>query len=145
MVVKALFVLGLAMAGFAQSDRASLERLDASEIRAALTGNLVHYSPPGWADAGAHEEFHPDGKWGGMRYGRGPMPFSGQWDVRDDQLCVHARQGLWEKLERPEWFCRTLWRDTRSGALRMDHIAAGFGGTFGEGLQTLTVQPLPLK
>lgn len=141
---KALFVVALAAAVPAQ---AQMVRLGDADIRTALAGNLISYSPPGWFDAGAHEEFHRDGTWRGIRYSRGPIGFSGVWAIKDDQLCVSQIQGLWEKIGGPAELCRALWRDAQTGGLWIDHVRIGFDGLGGgrpmnAGLQALTVRSL---
>ena len=144
MIGKTLFV-SLAIAAQTLTGQLELIRLDAREIRAALTRNMIDYSPPGWADAGAHGEFLPGGQWRGVRLMRGPSGFSGQWEVRKDRLCVRPEQGLWEKYKVPQWYCRTLWRDAAIGELRMDHVSGGFGPRSNLKLQTLSVRPLPQR
>jgi hypothetical protein len=132
MSLTALLVAGPMIAGTPAAtspptDSTALHPLSADEIRAALAGRLATYSPPGSADAGAHEEFHTGGRWAGIRYGRGPSPFSGQWAIRGDQLCVHAEHGLQGARWGPRWFCRVVWRDARSGRILIDHVASEFG------------------
>lgn len=140
----ASFILGLTLTVLPTANaQAELARLDSSQIRAALTGKIVRYSPPGWADADVHEEFRPDGKWGGIVYGRGPMGFAGRWDVRNDQLCVVAEQGLWAALRERVWYCRMVWRDPQTGRLLMDHVSGGYGNDRSMGPQTLIFIPPP--
>lgn len=127
-----LLLLALALAG----PSPQLQQLTAGEIGAALRGKLVSYEPPGSADMGVHEEYHPDGRWAGIRYGRGPMPFSGRWQVRNGQLCVRAGQGLTGEPWKRGWVCRKVWRDARSRRLHMKHM------TLDTGPLELTVRPL---
>ena len=100
--------------------------LDPSEIRITLTGKLVSYSPPGWADAGLHEEFHEAGVWKGVYYSRGPIGFSGRWEVQKNQLCVLPDRGTIVAA----WFagqrCRNVWRIEESGQLLMEDLKPDF-------------------
>ncbi len=98
------------------------------------------YEPPGTADAGAHEEYHENGSWSGMRYSRGPIPFSGRWHVEDDRLCVTAESGLVAGRLSDGPVCRAVWRDGRSGDLLMEHAMAQ-----GRGLLVLSIRPLPRR
>ena len=119
-------LLSTAPAGAGLADEA--RRLSGGEVRRALTGKLIAYSPPGWADAGVHEEFHPDGSWRGLGYSRGPVPFSGGWSIRGDQLCVRpaprSMVAAWFEGSR----CRYLWRDRATGPLRIEHLDPRRGG-----------------
>lgn len=119
-----------------ETDTTHLTRLSSVEIRSALAGNLARYSPPGWADAGAHEEYH-DGRWSGVRYSRGPIPFSGRWHVDDSRLCVTAERGYVAGRLREGALCRAVWRDGRTGDLLMDHAM-----NQERGLLRLSIQPL---
>jgi len=118
----------------------SLRQLTSSEIGTALKGKLVLYAPPGFADAGIHEEYHGDGRWAGIRYGRGPLPFAGRWKVQKNQLCVQTERGLsggqWER----GWWCRKVWKDT-SGKLLMMHLT--LGESLKLDLMKLSVRQLP--
>ena len=118
-------------------DTGHFTRLGSDEIRAALLGRLVAYDPPGTADAGAHEEYHEDGRWSGLRYSRGPIPFSGRWHVEDDRLCVAAEQGRVAGQLRNGPLCRALWRDPKSGDLLMEHAMYQ-----GQGLLRLSTRAL---
>lgn len=109
-------------------DTGQFTRLGSDEISAALLGRLVAYSPPGMADAGTHEEFHEDGRWSGIRYSRGPIPFSGRWHVEDGRLCVAAEQGYVAGQLKDGPLCRALWRDPKSGELLMEHAMYQGGG-----------------
>jgi hypothetical protein len=100
-----------------------LVRLDGRQIRAALTGRTVSYSPPGWADAGASETFYPDGRWAGLRLSRGPLEFAGRWWARAHALCVVATSGLILKGGTGAPYCRAVWRNPRTGDLMMDHVS----------------------
>lgn len=142
MIGKTLFVAAIAITGPAQAQRV---RLDDAAIRAALVGNLITYSPPGWYDAGAHEEFPTDGTWRGIRYSFGPIDFSGLWEIKGGQLCVSDIHGLWETMGAPAELCRSLWRDVHTGALWMDHIAIGFDGLGGGRTSTYGLQLLKVR
>lgn len=100
--------------------------LNGSEIEKALTGNLVSYSPAGWADAGVHEEFHEGGVWKGVYYSRGPIGFTGHWAIRNAELCVSPDKGTIVAL----WFvgdrCRAVWRDKTTGQLFLNHVDPRF-------------------
>ena len=102
------------------SEGASLRRLSSQEIRSALIGMFVSYSPPGSADSDVHEEYHPEGKWSGVRYQRAADDFSGRWWVEDGRLCVAADDGLVSGQLREGTLCRVVWRDT-NGSLLMEH------------------------
>lgn len=123
-----------------ETDTTGLTRLGSDEIRLALLGNLVSYTPPGAADAGAHEEFHEDGRWSGLRYSRGPIRFSGRWHVEDGQLCVAAESGLVAGRLRDGPLCRAVWRDSRGGGLLMEHAMHQ-----GRGLLRLSTHALPRR
>ena len=92
--------------------------LRSDEIRKALVGKLISYSPPGSADMGIHEEFHPGGTWRGILYGRGPIPFSGRWSIDDDQICVESDGGSAAERWHSGRYCRKVWQDRKSGELR---------------------------
>jgi hypothetical protein len=116
------FVLCLATAPVLGASSEQRTPLNDTDIGEALTGNLVSYSPPGWADAGIHEEFHEGGVWRGIYYSRGPRPFTGHWAIRNAQLCVSPDKGAIVA----QWFigdrCRTVWRDRRTGRLFLEHL-----------------------
>jgi hypothetical protein len=131
----AIGILGVATPAFCQSAPAKI-LLGSAEIKQSLTGKLISYSPPGWADAGAHEEFHKDGSWGGLRYSRGPDKFSGRWSVEANQLCVVADKGSSVEKQHPGKYCRQVWKNTSTGQLLIAHIS-GF-----DELQALSVQDL---
>ena len=126
----------------ATSNQAKMRQLASNEISLALRGNLASYSPPGSADAGIHEEYHADGRWAGIRYGRGPMPFAGRWRVQKNQLCVRSESGLsgdrWER----GWVCRRVWKNI-SGKLLMPHLTLGIAPELGVGPMELSVRHLP--
>lgn len=114
-----------------------------AEIRKALTGKLVSYSPPGWADAGVHEEYHSNGTWRGIRYGRGPIPFSGRWSIRNDQLCVQADKETIAVRFPSGQRCRHVWRDEATGRLWINHLTIGPSDSLGIGAQLLNISELP--
>ena len=122
-----------------ETDTSHMVRLVAAEIDAALRGRLVAYAPSNSADAGAHEEFHADGRWRGVRYSRGPIPFSGRWQIGEDRLCVAAESGYLAGPLRRGPRCREVWRDGRSGELLMEHAM----DEPGQGLMRLRVRTLP--
>jgi len=137
-----LIAAALAFFGFQPEptgNKAMLRQLTSSEIDAALRGKLVSYSPPGFADAGIHEEYHADWRWAGTRYGRGPFPFAGQWKVHKNQLCVQSKSGLSRILPERGWWCRKVWKDT-SGKLLMSHLT--LGASLKLDLMKLSVRPL---
>lgn len=121
-----------------ETDSTRLTRLGAAEIRAALLGKMVGYSPPGWADAGSHEEYHGDGRWTGTRLSRGPIPFSGRWHVDDARLCVVAESGMVAGALKDGPLCRTVWLDRKTGALLMEDAMSQ-----GRGLLILSVRAIP--
>ena len=144
MIGKALLVaFAAAAAAGAGSSKAKLHQLNSREVASALAGKLASYSPPGWADAGVHEEYHIGGMWRGIRYGRGPVSFSGRWKIENGQLCVRAESGLagapWER----GWVCRKVWRDHVSGKLLMAHMSFGIDPKRGLGPLELLVRQLP--
>lgn len=116
--------------------------LKASELRDALVGKLISYNPPGWADIGVHEEFHPDGSWRGILYGRGPIPFTGRWAIQGDQMCVTADSGTvaesWHKGE----YCRKVWRNPKTGQLQIYYLPDQPSSPQRMGLQTISVRQL---
>lgn len=115
-------------------DTTRFTRLGSEEILTALSGHVAAYEPPGTADAGANEEFHEDGRWAGVRLSRGPIPFSGRWEVRNGRLCVTAEDGYVAGQLRDGPLCRAVWRDPRGGDLLMEHAMAQ-----GRGLLRLSV------
>jgi hypothetical protein len=120
---------------------AQLRQLDGEEIRAALTGNLVSYSKPGWADTGVHEEFHDGGRWRGIRYSRGPIPFSGRWHIENSQLCVTAETGVVAGILRDGPLCRAVWRDEAIDGLLMEDAMAQGGAPLPLRVQSLAEFP----
>ncbi|MEG3143345.1 hypothetical protein U1839_01645 [Sphingomonas sp. RT2P30] len=116
--------------------------LTSREVRTALVGKLIMYTPAGTADMGVHEEFHPDGLWRGALYGRGPIPFSGRWSIERDQICVAADGGTPAKRWHPELYCRNVWQNRRTGELRMNYLPDQPAPSQKMGLQTLTVRDL---
>jgi hypothetical protein len=140
-----LIVAALASCGSESATTGSqpeLRQLSTNEISSELRGKLVSYSPPGSADAGVHEEYHSNGRWEGVRYGRGPFPFAGRWKVQKNQLCVRSESGLsgsqWER----GWVCRNVWKSS-SGKLLMPHLTPGLASQLGAGLMKLSVRQLP--
>ena len=121
--------------------QALLRRLTSDEITSALRGRIVSYSPPGWSDAGVQEEYDEDGGWTGMRFGRGPFPFSGSWTIRKDQLCVRAEKGLTGDKWQHGWVCRKVWMDS-SGKLLMAHMIFGLSPQLGLGPLELSIRVL---
>jgi hypothetical protein len=124
-LVALMLASGVSVAATAQ-DQARLERLSAAEIRSALSGTRVSYAPPRSGDMGVQEEYGVDGGWTGIIYGRAPLPFSGQWKVENDELCVHTERGSARRAS-TGWFCRVVWRDDTSGNLLMDHLTSAVG------------------
>lgn len=120
------------------ADPAQLTRLGAGEIRQALVGRRIAYSPPRWSDAGVHEEFHPDGRWQGIYYGRGPMPVAGRWALHGNRVCVVPTSGYLARSSFPRTICRSVWRNRRTGRLLIDHVSMK-----GAGLMAPTIDPLP--
>jgi hypothetical protein len=117
-----LCVSAPANSGIVRQDRL----LGVAEIRAALSGKAIACAPEGWADAGIHEEFHESGIWKGIYYSRGPVGFSGRWSVVGNQLCVAPNRGTIVA----RWFegnrCRSIWRGSKSGALKIEHLSPNF-------------------
>lgn len=113
-----------------------------AEIRKAVTGKAVSYSPPDWADSGVREEYHSNGIWRGIRYGRGPIPFAGRWTIRNDQLCVQAdKETIAARFPSGER-CRHVWRDEATGRLWIDHLMIAPSASPGVGAQLLTISEL---
>lgn len=104
-----------------RQDRDNLRALKSAEIRVALTGKLVSYSPSGWADADVHEEYHQGGRWRGIQYSRGPLPFAGRWEVQGDELCVKGERDP-PRLAPIGRICRSVWRDDRTGQIWIAHV-----------------------
>ena len=124
LTIKCIMLLVVCSAVAPGSGASAEERtpLRGVEIAKTLTGNLVSYSPAGWADAGIHEEFHEGGIWRGIYYSRGPVEFTGHWRVRNALLCVSPDKGtivaLWFAGER----CRTVGHDKKTGELFLEHL-----------------------
>ena len=129
----AMGILGVATPALCQ-DAPATQLLGSAEIRQSFTGKYIFYSPPGWADAGVHEEFHQDGKWRGIRYSRGPVEFSGRWSVEANKLCV-----LPDRASPAGKHCRQIWKNKHTGQLLLDHLS-GLGG-----LQTVSIRDLPVR
>jgi hypothetical protein len=108
--------------------------LEADEIQRAFVGKRIRYNPPGWADTTISEWFYPDGRWGGILSGRGPIRFSGQWSIRGDKICVTADEGTFAKRWHSGKFCRAVWKGRKDCALSIEYLA---NHTFG--LQTIAV------
>lgn len=123
-----------------ESRPSDLKSLSAEEIEVVLTAKSALYSPPGWGDAGMLEEFHTEGRWSGVHYGRGPSPFGGQWITKDNQLCIRVEYGL-EFYHLRKWFCRSVWRQVGSGSLYMDHLLFN-DGNIDPGPLQISVRPL---
>ena len=119
--------------------------LKSGEISKALVGKEIGYNPPGWADTAIAEEFYPDGKWGGMLAGRGPVHFSGRWSIDGGKMCVMADRGTIAERWHPGRYCRQVWRDRASGKLLMDYLPDQAPSRWKMGLQVLSVQDLPAK
>ena len=131
----AIGTLVVATPAFCQSAPAT-ELLGSAEIRHSLIGKLIFYSPPGWADAGIHEEFHEDGKWRGIYYSRGPVDFSGRWSVEANQLCVVADRGSIAEKWHAGKYCRQVWKNKHTAQLLLAHL------TGVDGLQIVSVRDL---
>jgi hypothetical protein len=132
----AIGTLSVATPAFCQS-AAATEPLSSAEIRHNLIGKLIDYSPPGSADAGMVEAFHEDGKWWGTYLSRGPINFSGRWNIEANQLCVVADRGSWAEKWHAGKYCRQVWENKRIGQLLLDHL------TGHDGLQIVRVRELP--
>lgn len=115
-----------------ETDTDHLQRLGAADIGAELGGMLVSYNPPGWHDTAVHEEFHEDGVWRGIHYGRGPRVFVGRWRISDNRLCTMPESG---PLRIGAEICREVWRDPRTGELLAEHVMG-----IGRGLLRLEVR-----
>lgn len=143
-----LALMAIAVAAFASAakhsgDKAHPVSLSPAEIRETLTGKLVSYSPPGLADADVHEEYHRNGLWRGISYGRGPSPFSGRWSVQGNQLCVQADHGVIIRRLEAGKRCRQIWRDKATGRLWMDHLIPRLSSVRPDAAQRLTIRRLP--
>lgn len=97
--------------------------LSSREINELLTGKMITYSPPGWADAGVHEEFHEGGEWRGIRYSRGPVPFSGQWFTKENKLCVTSPRTISSSVSEGAPFCREVRLAKGGRQILIAHIA----------------------
>ena len=122
-----------------ETDTKGFTRLGSAGILAAFAGRLIVYSPPGMADAGAHEQFHADGQWSAIHYGRGPTHYSGRWKVEGDRLCItveDSRAGEpWPDMP----VCRDVWRDGKKAGLLLEHFRFGRG----KGLLRIAFRPPP--
>ena len=139
----AIALSALASAPMLAGDKVHPVSLSPAEIREALTGKLVSYSPAGLADAGVHEEYHRNGLWRGKIYGRGPSPFSGQWSIRGNQLCVQADQGAIIRRLAAGKRCRQVWRDKATGRLWINHLIPRLSRVRPAAVQLLTIRQLP--
>jgi len=139
----AVVSLGLATSSLASKAPEASSPLKSDEIRKVLVGKLITYEPPGSADMGIHEEFHPDGIWRGILYGRGPIPFSGKWSIEADQICVAADRRTAAERWHPGKFCRNVWRNRKSGELQLNYLRDQSSGSRKMGLQTITVHDPP--
>ena len=136
-----LMVVTTAPSGAAEPREASVP-LRSAEIRSALEGKLVYHDPPGGTDMDIYEEFHTGGAWGGVLMGRGPVRFSGSWTVRHSRLCVTADRGNFAEHWHIGQYCRTVWRNRRTGVLAMDYLGDLPGSPI-IGRQTVTLRELP--
>ena len=134
--------LSVSAPALSEGSRTEGKQLRAAEIRQTLSGKLVSYSPPGWADVGVHEEFRDDGTWGGIHYGRGPDPFSGRWTVKNDKLCVTAESGSIAQKWHPSEYCRKVWQVGEMKQLRMGYLLDQPSSSHNFGPQVLSVKPL---
>ena len=97
--------------------------LNSQEIKDTLTGKMISYEPPGSADARVHEEFHEGGGWRGIRYSRGPIPFSGEWFARDNKLCVTSARTISGSVIEGAPFCREVRMTDGGTRIIIAHIA----------------------
>ena len=139
----AIVSLGLATPSGASKALEASSPLKSDEIRKVLVGKLITYEPPGSADMGIHEEFHPDGIWRGILYGRGPIPLSGKWSIEADQICVAADRGTAAERWHRGKFCRKVWRNRKSGELQLNYLPDQSPASRKIGLQTITVHVPP--
>jgi len=103
------------MIGSADGNIFRKRRLNEPEIGRLIIGNSISYNPPRWADAGDHERFNDDGRWQGGLSSRGPVPFSGRWNIEADKICVIAETNRLPAKFRELPFCRSFWLDRRAG------------------------------
>lgn len=121
---------------------ARLVQLRTDDLRETLVGKHVSYNPPRSFDMAISEEFLPDGRWGGIKYGRGPLPFSGRWSIRRSRICVVAEPKTRFARYHRGRYCRVVWKDPASGQLQMDYLE-DWSRTSAVGLQQLTIRDLP--
>lgn len=143
MIAKTFSLASLLLTGtltVAENGPIELKPLSSEEIQVVLAGKFALYSPSEWGDAGMLEEFRDKGRWSGVHFGRGLSSFSGQWKIKDDQLCIRVEQGL-EIARLREWFCRAVWRQDGSARLYMDHLIFNEGNIDPGPLQ-ISVRPL---
>lgn len=117
--------------------------LKSGEIREAFVGKGISYTPTNSADMGIREEFHSDGRWRVVLYGRGPIPSSGKWSIADDQMCVAADGGTHAELWHSGRYCRAVWRDRKTGELRIEYLPDRPSSSLKMGFQTIAVDDLP--
>lgn len=134
----AAIALSAATAALGEDDQTSLQQLHEVEIRQALSGKFVSYDP-GCCDNRMHEEFHADGKWRGILYGRGPMPFTGRWTIDHDQLCTIADPGSLAESWHEGEYCRDVMRNNESTKLIMEYLQDRTSSSHKHGLQVLEV------
>lgn len=117
--------------------------LTSNDVKKVLVGKLINYDPPGTADMRIHEEFHPDGRWRVMLYGRGPIPSSGKWSINGDQICIEADSATEAARWHSARYCRAVWQNPKTGELRMEYLRDGPASPKKIGLQTVVVHDLP--
>jgi hypothetical protein len=116
------------------------QRLNTLEMSSELVGKTISYSPPGYLDAGISEDFNVNGSWGGYYYSRGPVRFSGQWHIRNNQVCVTPDK---EAIV-AQWFsgtrCRAVFRIPGAGGLSIEGLDPRHAD---EGLLPVSITNLP--
>ncbi|MGY2735536.1 hypothetical protein [Sphingomonas sp. UYP23] len=142
-LIAALMALG-ATEFSAQANSPDGVSLSSNEIRKALAGKSIRYSPPGWAEVAMYEEFHSDGVWSGVEAGRGAWSFSGRWLITANQICVTADAGTSFERWHSGQSCRKIWQDRKTGLLRTYYPWAHPSSSSKSGTQTLAVSDLAL-